>query len=381
MILLRLFSSRGNLANTMKRPSLGEDLLQFLRHLLIYGRKKLFGAFLVLETSKSKLATQLYQKRGKYTRPFVHSGMVILMIAGITIGPVLIAETNPVLEQDFWQEAPESTSVLSGLSAAASTYTFISEKPRAEVIEYEVKSGDTVSSIAERFGVSVDTIIWENNFASDKVKIKAGQVLRVLPASGILHAVKRGETIYSIAKKYDVSAQAVVDWPYNTFTNDETFALAVGQTLMVPDGVMPKKEPVAPRYFAKVSPEVGIVTGTGQFVWPAGGQITQWYRAWHRGIDIANRSLPGIAAADSGTVIVVGWPAPWAYGKRVLIDHGNGYQTLYAHLNDIYVSAGQKVSRGQVIGQMGSTGRSTGPHLHFEIRQNGVALNPMSFLN
>jgi len=365
----------------MKRPSLGEDLLQFLRHLLIYGRKKLFGAFLVLETSKSKLATQLYQKRGKYTRPFVHSGMVILMIAGITIGPVLIAETNPVLEQDFWQEAPESTSVLSGLSAAASTYTFISEKPRAEVIEYEVKSGDTVSSIAERFGVSVDTIIWENNFASDKVKIKAGQVLRVLPASGILHAVKRGETIYSIAKKYDVSAQAVVDWPYNTFTNDETFALAVGQTLMVPDGVMPKKEPVAPRYFAKVSPEVGIVTGTGQFVWPAGGQITQWYRAWHRGIDIANRSLPGIAAADSGTVIVVGWPAPWAYGKRVLIDHGNGYQTLYAHLNDIYVSAGQKVSRGQVIGQMGSTGRSTGPHLHFEIRQNGVALNPMSFLN
>jgi len=202
-----------------------------------------------------------------------------------------------------------------------------------------------------------------------------------LPATGIAHRVKRGETIYAIAKRYDVSAQAIVDWPYNTFTNDETFALAVGQTLMVPDGVMPKKTPVAPRrYYAQLTPEAGRVTGTGQFAWPVGGRITQSYRAWHRGIDIASKAMPGIGAADSGTVVIAGWPHPWAYGNRVLIDHGNGYQTFYAHLNQVYVSVGDHVTRGQNIGQMGSTGRSTGPHLHFEVRKGGVGINPLSFL-
>ncbi|MBN1263556.1 MAG: M23 family metallopeptidase [Candidatus Pacebacteria bacterium] len=357
-----------------------KDLSQFAGCFLNYFKKKLFGALWSFESSKSKLATQLYQKRGKYTRPFIHSGMVVLMIAAVTLGPILISETNPSLQQDFWQEAQASASVFSAVSQTASTYTFISEKPRAEAIEYEVRAGDTVSNIAQRYDISVDTIVWENNLVSAQAKIKPGQILRVLPVTGVAHQVKRGETVYSIAKRYDISAQAVVDWPYNTFTNDETFALAVGQMLIVPDGVMPKKQPAAPRYVAQVVPPAGTAAGTGQFVWPVGGRITQWYRAWHRGIDIANKSLPGIAAADTGTVIVTGWPQPWAYGNRVMIDHHNGYVTLYAHLSEVYVSPGQEVTRGQVIGQMGSTGRSTGPHLHFEIRQNGAAIDPMGFL-
>jgi murein DD-endopeptidase MepM/ murein hydrolase activator NlpD len=362
-------------------PSLKEDLIQFILCLFNYLRRKIFGAFWVLEESKSKLASQLYQKRGKYARPFIHSGMVVLMIAAVTLGPILIAEASPEIEQDFWEKAPVSTSILAATDQAASTYTFISEKPRAEIIEYEVKSGDTISSIAQRYGVSVDTVLWENNLASPETKIKPGQLLKILPATGVSHQVKRGETIYSIAEKYDVSAQAIVDWPYNTFADDETFALAVGQVLIVPDGVMPEKKPVAPRpYYAQITPEAGAVTGTGQFAWPVGGQITQWYRAWHRGIDIANRSLPGIAAADTGTVILTGWPAPWAYGNRILIDHGNGYQSFYAHLSAIYVSPGDQVSRGEIIGKMGSTGRSTGPHLHFEIRRSGTAVDPMGFL-
>lgn len=363
----------------MKTPSLWEDFLQFIVCLTGYLWRRVFGAFGALEVSKSKFASQLYQRRGKYARPFIHSGMVILVIAGVTLGPVLIAETSPELEEDIWEATPVSTSVLAA-DQTASTYTFISEKPRAEIIEYEVKAGDTISSIAERYGVSVETIVWENNLASVTTKIREGQILRILPTTGIAHRVSRGETVYSIAKKYDVSAQAIVDWPYNTFANDETFALAVGQTLMIPDGVKPEEKPPTPRYYAQVVPQPGVVTGTGQFLWPAGGKITQGYTAWHRGIDIANKGLPGIAAADSGTVVLTGWPAPWAYGNRILIDHGNGYQTLYAHLNAIYVSPGQKVERGQVIGQMGSTGRSTGPHLHFEIRQTGVGINPLSFL-
>lgn len=364
----------------MDLPSLGQDLVAFFVCLGRYIYQKLFGALLALDFSKSKIACRLYQKRGKYSRPFIHSGLVILVIAGVTLGPILISETNPELNYDLWQPAEASDSVLSGQAAADSTYTFISEKPRSEIIEYKVREGDTISAIAEQYGISTQTILWVNDLASETTKIKPGQVLKILPTSGIAHQVKRGETIYSIAKTYDVSAQSIVDWPYNTFTNDETFALAVGQTIMVPDGVMPKKEPAAPRYYAQVTPEVGKISGTGLFAWPAGGRITQGFSAWHKAIDIANKGLPGIAAADAGVVTTAGWPQPWAYGNRVIIDHGNGYVTLYAHLSQVYVSAGQRVSQGQVIGQMGSTGRSTGPHLHFEIRQNGVGLNPLSFL-
>jgi murein DD-endopeptidase MepM/ murein hydrolase activator NlpD len=150
---------------------------------------------------------------------------------------------------------------------------------------------------------------------------------------------------------------------------------------MVPDGIMPKVVPLQPqpRYFAQV-PSAGTITGSGQFAWPASGQISQGYSWYHKAIDIANAASPDILASDDGQVIVVGWPAPAAYGNRVIIDHGNGYTTLYAHLSQIYVSAGQQVSRGQAIGKMGSTGRSTGTHLHFEIRLANAAQNPFNYL-
>ena len=196
--------------------------------------------------------------------------------------------------------------------------------------------------------------------------------------TGILHKVQHGDTIYSLAKKYQVDAQVIVDWPYTSFANDETFALNVGQELMVPEGIKPKEVPTAPRtYYAQV-PGAGV--GTGQFVWPAGGNISQNYAWYHKAIDIANKAVPDILAADSGKVIISGWPMPWAYGNRVVIDHGNGLSTLYGHMSQIYISEGQSVAKGQAIGKMGSTGRSTGTHLHFEIRVNGVAQNPLTYL-
>jgi len=299
--------------------------------------------------------------------------MAFLLLGGITLGPILITENlnNP------WREEAPAVPVLSAAMAEGGTATLISQKPRAEVLEYEVKPGDTVSTIAEKFGVSVDTIIWENNLKSVK-EIKTGQILKILPVTGVLYKVKAGETIYSIAKKHQVDPQGIVDWPYNSFANDETFALAVGQTVIIPDGIKPKETPTAPRRIYASVPGAGL--GTGQFAWPTGGQISQSYSWYHPAIDISNRSLPDVVASDGGTVIAAGWPSPWAYGNRIIVDHGNGYQTLYAHLSQIYVAYGQKVARGQTIGRLGSTGRSTGPHLHFEVRQSGVAQNPLSFL-
>ena len=359
----------------MGKTSLPEDFWQFLCSLGRYFKYRAGQAFLIFERLKSWLAARLYQQRGRWARPFIHLGMAILVVGGITLGPTLIEENL----SDPWRESVVSFPVLSAAVAEdLETSTLVSVKPRSEVIEYTVKPGDTVSTIAEKFGVSVDTIRWENDLKSVK-DIKPGQVLRILPVSGVRHKVKYGETIYSIAKKYQVDPQVIVDWPYNSFANDETFALAVGQELIIPEGIKPKEVPTTPRpaYYAQVP---GAGTGTGQFVWPTSGRISQGFSWHHKAIDIANKDAPDILAADGGTVVVAGWQAPTAYGNHIIIDHGNGLTTLYAHLSQLYVSSGQKVAKGQAIGKMGTTGRSTGIHLHFEIRQGGVAQNPLNFL-
>lgn len=360
----------------MEKSSFKEDFWQFLFSLTRYFQKKFLKGFLLFETVKSKMAAILYRQRGRYSRPFIHSGMMLLIVVGVTLGPVLIKENLPGLSASSWQQV-EATVVLSATKGEMETATLESIKPRSETVEYTVEPGDTISTIAEKFGVSIDTIRWENNLKTIKA-IKPGDKLKILPVSGVSHKVQHGETIYSLAKKYQVDPQVIVNWPYNSYANDETFALAVGQLLIVPDGIMPKEEPIAPRpYYAEI-PAAGA--GTGQFAWPTSGNISQRFVWYHQGIDIANKSAPDVLAADGGVVVAADWSTPWSYGNRILIDHGNGFTSLYAHLSSIYVSPGQTVGRGQAIGRMGSTGRSSGIHLHFEIRSNGTSANPLNYL-
>lgn len=341
--------------------------------------KRLYFSFTKFEAAKDFLVSRLMFGRGKLARPFIHSGMAALVILGMAFAP-LIANSYQGLAKSPWQETPPPSAVLSAATSEQEMETVISEKPRAEIIDYQVQPGDTVSGIAQKFGVSIDTIRWANNLESISA-IKPGQTLKILPVTGIAHKVKKGDTIYSIAKHYSADPQGIVDFPFNSFANDETFALAVGQTLIVPDAVKPKVQPWSPSaYIAQQTPDAGTVTATGVFVWPAGGTISQPFRWYHPGIDIANKNAPPILAADSGKVVIAGWPDNRGYGNRILIDHGNGYQTLYAHLSRIYVSVGQTVKRGDQIGQMGSTGRSTGIHLHFEVHKNGVQIDPIGVL-
>ena len=303
--------------------------------------------------------------------------MVALLAMGITLAPVL-ASSLPGLEKDQSQELSPQAQVLQVTDVG--TATEISEKVRDKSFDYAVQPGDTLSGIATKFGISVDTVRWENNLGKNGA-IKPGQVLKILPVTGVRHKVGRGETIYSIAKKYGANSQAIVDFPFNTFMDNETFALAVGQDLIVPDGEKPNEVPTSPsRFVAQRTPNAGAVTAAGQFVWPIGGTITQRFAWYHRGLDIATSHGTPVLAADSGRVIVAGWPDNGGYGMRVEIDHGNGYVTLYAHLSRVDVVVGQTVSRGNVVGLEGSTGRSTGPHLHFEIHKNGVFVNPLEYL-
>jgi LysM repeat protein len=352
------------------------DFRQFGRGFASYIVKNLHFSFVKFESIKSVFVTVLYRQRGKNAKRFMHSGMAGLVTLGVVIAPV-IAEEFPGKSIDPW-EIPSPSSVLSASTSDPETTTLVSEKMRDKIIEYVVVEGDTVSSIAKKFDVSTDTILWQNDLGI-RDKIKPGSVLEILPVTGMSRKVQKGDTVYSIAKKYDASPQAIVDFPFNVFTNDETFELAIGQIIIVPDGIKPKATQTTPR-IRRITPDAGTVVASGQFVWPAGGRLSQYFAWYHKGLDIANKGRPNIVAADSGRVIVAGWPDGYGYGNRVMIDHGNGYRTLYAHLSTIYVIAGQTVSRGAAIGRMGCTGRCTGTHLHFEVIRNGVYLNPLSVL-
>ncbi|MEK7514046.1 MAG: M23 family metallopeptidase [Patescibacteria group bacterium] len=350
------------------------ELKEFAAVLAGYFPKRLTQFLAGFEAGKGVVVEGLVAQRGKYTRPFLHTGMTGLFLVGLLLAPVVSQAANGEEGNSF------GAGTVLGLTGLTETTTSVSVKPRDSVVTYLVQSGDTVSSIAKKFDVSIDTVRWQNDLKTIDA-IKPGDKVEVPPVTGMVHKVKRGETVYSIAKKYDVTAQQIINWPFNTYSNDENFELAAGQTLIVPDGVKPAEQLWDPkRYVAQITPDAGKVSATGQFVWPASGGISQRYVWYHRGVDIANKSQPPILAADSGRVSVAGWPDNAGYGNRVIIDHGNGFQTLYAHMSSISVVAGQSVNRGDVIGNVGSTGRSTGPHLHFEIRRGGEILDPLTYL-
>jgi len=367
-----------------KLTNFKKEVVEYLRFLRFYFKLRGYGWFAKFEQSKDVLVDMLYMKRGRYARPFLHLGMVGLVLMAVVFGPLIFNQTESL------EQLQAAVPVLATTSAVAPDfYTFQAEAVRqyrgGEIVVHVVGEGETISSIAERYGLNEETVRWENNL-TEKAVIKPGQELSILPLDGVRHRVKRGETIYTIAKKYGLDnsqAQMIIDYPFNEFLSDETFELVAGQWLMVPEGVKPDEAavPVARTVPAsQLTPDAGSVVAHGSFVWPAAGRITQGYRFYHRAIDIASAGGGPILAADAGVVTTAGWPDAGGYGNRVVIDHTNGFKTLYAHLSVVQVQVGQRVNRGDVLGQMGTTGRSTGVHLHFEIHNGGVMMSPLDYL-
>lgn len=352
-----------------------EDLRGWISFLGFYLKKKthIFGVF--FEEQKDIIVSFLMTKRGRYSRPFLNLSIALLIFTGIVSAPIIASTYPTVASEDLSQFTPPSALISSLSQEDYAMSTQVSDKPRDKVITYTVSEGDTITSIAEKFGVSQDSIKWVNNLKADTIVV--GSPLKIPPVTGVVHKVKQGETVYSIAKKYQTDAQKIVNFPFNDFADLDTFALAVGQTLIVPDGVPPAEKPATlpvppPQYIAG--------SGTGQFIWPTSGGITQYPVWYHMAVDIANRDTPNVYAADSG-VVVFSEKQRYGYGWHVIVDHGNGFQSLYAHLQRIDVGVGDRVAKGAtVIGKMGSTGRSTGTHLHFEVRKNGTPVNPLAYL-
>lgn len=374
---------------TLHQPSLSEDLWEYLSWLRRYLKYRLYSLFSRFEWGKGIFVDLLYKRRGKYSRPILHTLMFVILFFGITLGPLIIKNN---VSADTGDATPSSILMSASGEASGSGINTIQGEDvlkyrGGEIYQHLVKEGETLKSIADKYSLQdINTIVWLNNLNA-KDPIKPGQTLKILPVDGVFHRVKKGDTICGIAKTYGLigkdedcgsGAQPIVDYPFNSFT-DDSFGLQVGQYIVVPDGVMPEAAPVT-AIAKKLTPNAGAVSATGQFIWPTSGVITQAFRWYHKGMDIANKTGTAILAADAGKVVVSGWTDNTGYGNRVMIDHGNGYITLYGHMSVVAVQVGQTVRRGDVIGQVGSTGRSTGPHLHFEVRRGGANEDPINYL-
>lgn len=276
-------------------------------------------------------------------------------------------------------ELQDSSGKLESLQRIALPFTTVPEEPARETIsKHVVQAGETILGIAAQYGVQPETIIWANpEIERNPDRISIGDQLNILPVNGVLHAVRPGETLSAIASKYKVDIDAIVGYSSNAL-EDATAGLTVGQELIVPGGEKPLVAQQVVTFNGTVP--ASATKGSGAFAWPTSGSVSQGYWGGHAALDVSSWTGAPVKVADSGYVVYVGRGWSSGYGNHIIVDHGNGYTTLYAHLNSVFVGVGENLGKGQQIGTVGNTGNSTGPHLHFEIRYQGVRRNPYSFL-
>ena len=257
---------------------------------------------------------------------------------------------------------------------------------------YKVKAGDTLTGIASRFGVSMMTLWWANNLKS-KDDLHLGQVLTIPPVTGLVLTVKASDTLAGLANKYDIDEQEILD-----ANKLEDPNLVAGQVLAIPGAIgkaipTPKPEPSSSSGSGRggssssSSNRAPVSYTGGAFRWPVlggGSYISQYFRSGHYGLDIAADYASSVRAAASGTVIFAGWKGNGG-GYQVWIAHGSGLYTTYNHMSGVSVGGGQRVAEGQQVGRVGSSGNSTGPHLHFEVWRGGIwnggsRTNPLAYL-
>lgn len=271
--------------------------------------------------------------------------------------------------------------------------TTIPTRERADISFYEVQPGDSVMGIAKQFNIKPETVLWANQdlLQDNPNMLSVGQNLKIPAADGVIYRWKKSDTIENIAHKFKADPQDILTWPSNHLDLLDP-QIEAGTDVMIPGGSRELVQFVVQTIWRANSGATksinsacdtsgGSAYGTGAFGWPADNHSLSGNDFWsgHLGIDIAAATGAPVYASDSGVVVWAG-SISGGYGNMVMIDHGNGFHSLYAHLSQILVRCGGNAIKGQVIAYAGSTGNSTGPHLHFEIRYNGAFANPWDYL-
>ena len=274
-----------------------------------------------------------------------------------------------------------------------SMQTTIPTRERAEIATYEVQAGDSVMGIAKQFNIKPETVLWANKdlLQDNPNMLSVGQNLKIPATDGIVYQWKKSDTIENIARKYKAKTEDILTWPSNKLDLLDP-QIEAGTFIMIPGGSRELVQWVVPTIWRANSGANKTIQeacdtsgasayGTGAFGWPADNTSISGNDFWsgHLGIDIAAATGAPIYASDSGVVVYSG-SISGGYGLMVMIDHGNGFHTLYAHNSQLVARCGSNVGKGQVIAYAGSTGNSTGSHLHFEIRYNGAFANPWDCL-
>ena len=342
---------------------------------------------------------------------------LILLVVWVMATFYLKGNVNPA--QDAAKAAPLATatsipaaarlvdipqvSLPQGISRQALLHTVLPDRPRFEVTKYEVQKGDTLFGISEKFHLKPESLLFGNydTLRDSPDSLRLGQKLNILPLDGVYHKWLAGEGLNGVSKFYGVKPDDIISYPGNHLNTDTIGDLnkpniEPGTMLIVPGGkrsftswavpILSRTNPAAAKVIGAgfCGQITGGLIGNGTFIWPGTQKFlsgTDYLpQANHPGIDIAAGLGTAIYAVDSGVVVYSGWN-DWGYGNLLILDHGNGWQSIYGHLSQLNVACGASVKQGQVVALAGSTGNSTGPHLHFEL-QNQVygKVNPKLFL-
>jgi murein DD-endopeptidase MepM/ murein hydrolase activator NlpD len=334
-------------------------------------------------------------------------GVTGLMVAGLIL---VLLKINPFKSDTGVTEVIDPNqsvniplpSLASGLPVdelirIAKIDTTVPEGVRSFAVKYTVQPGDSLFMIAKIYGVTAESILWANYdlLNDDPTFLKEGWVLTIPPTNGIYYKWKAGDSIEKIAEKYHTDPESIITWPGNHLdvSNPVTDNLT-DVNVMIPGGYRDMVSWIqtvsfSPRSGATqsiagpggcITPETGPV-GSTFFQWPTSNHYLSGFdfTSYHLGIDIAAAEGSAVIASDSGTVVYAGWNDS-GYGNLVAIDHNNGYKTIYAHLSQLFVKCGDQVNSGNMIALSGNTGKSTGGHLHFEIRSGSSYVNPWTIL-
>lgn len=242
----------------------------------------------------------------------------------------------------------------------------------SKVKYYEIKKGDTLWDISRKYQVDLDTLMVMNNLNKNSV-LSIGQTIKVPYNRARIHTIAKGETMWDISRKYEVDVSQIIR--ANPTKNPN--ALKIGDKLEIPDSTNSSR-----LVLAYNEPSRSVANIKSQFMWPIVGTITSRYgwraSGFHHGVDIAGDVGDPVKAAAAGKVVFADYRA--VYGRTVILQHPDGHETWYAHLQNISVKLGSQVAKGQVIGTVGTTGRTTGPHLHFEVKKDSRNIDPLTYL-